>query len=121
MKVLILLHELYKIYGYNLNLLSSFVFKGSVGFEKTKSITKHFQQGLTNFDGKMIENYSDGLEGLSKSDVVKLCFSDHTSIVIRPSGTESKLKVYISVSAKTKEQAQLDAAKIMVELRTFIN
>ena len=42
----------------------------------------------------------------SKSDVLKFLLEDDCSIVVRPSGTEPKLKIYISVSAENREAAE---------------
>lgn len=41
-----------------------------------------------------------------KSDVLKFLLEDNCSLVVRPSGTEPKLKIYISVSAENKELAE---------------
>ena len=43
---------------------------------------------------------------MPKSNVVKYLLEGHCSVVIRPSGTEPKLKVYVSVSADSKETAE---------------
>ena len=48
-------------------------------------------------------DYMEGLDGLPKSDVLKYYFSDGASVVIRPSGTEPKLKTYISTCLDSKE------------------
>ena len=45
-------------------------------------------------------------EYISKSDVLKFLLEDNCSLVVRPSGTEPKLKIYISVSAENKEMAE---------------
>lgn len=58
-----------------------------------------------------VEN-SEGIDGLPKSDVLKFFLEDNCSIVVRPSGTEPKLKAYISVSATTKEEAQVVEGKL---------
>ena len=50
--------------------------------------------------------YVQGLDGLPKSDVLKFLLEDNCSLVVRPSGTEPKLKIYISVSAENKEMAE---------------
>lgn len=41
-----------------------------------------------------------------KPDVLKFLPEDKCSLVVRPSGTEPKLKIYISVSAENKEMAE---------------
>ena len=41
-----------------------------------------------------------------KSDVLKFLLEDNCFLVVRPSGTEPKLKIYISVSAENKEMAE---------------
>lgn len=46
------------------------------------------------------------MDGLPKSDVLKFLLEDNCSLVVRPSGTEPKLKIYISVSAENKEMAE---------------
>ena len=51
-------------------------------------------------------DYAPGLDGLPKSDVLKFLLEDNCSLVVRPSGTEPKLKIYISVSAENKEMAE---------------
>ena len=51
-------------------------------------------------------DYVQGLDGLPKSDVLKFLLEDNCSLVVRPSGTEPKLKIYISVSAENKEMAE---------------
>ena len=40
-------------------------------------------------------DYAYGLDGLPKSEVLKFLLEDNCSIVVRPSGTEPKIKVYI--------------------------
>ena len=61
-------------------------------------------------------HYSEGLDGLPKSDVIKFLLSDNCSVVVRPSGTEPKLKLYISVSAENQEQAVEVEKRLVSEL-----
>lgn len=117
------LDELYRIYGYRLNTLHSYEFDGSAGFEKMQEIMKRFHQGMTEFGDKKIENtldYSQGLNGLPKSDVLKFLIEGNSSVVVRPSGTEPKLKVYISISANSMETAKAEEQKIADQMTEYM-
>lgn len=123
------LQELFSRYGYCLNTLHSYEFEDSAGFEKMKNIMKRFHEEagpgkkLASFGGKNILkvlDYSRGLDGLPKSDVLKYLLEDNCSAVIRPSGTEPKLKVYISVSAKTKAEAQEVERKVVGDVERVL-
>lgn len=112
------LNELYSRYGYCLNTLHSYEFDGSAGMAKMAEIMKGFHAGVIDFAGnkiERIEDYSVGLNGLPKSDVLKY-FTASGSVVIRPSGTEPKLKAYISVTASNKAEAEEIENKISTEL-----
>ena len=116
------LNELYSLYGYCLNTLHSYEFPGSSGMVKMGEIMSHFHSGIESFaDQKIIktEDYSKGLGNLPKSDVLKF----HTksgSVVIRPSGTEPKLKVYISIVSDCRESACLYEKSIAEQIRLVI-
>ena len=55
---------------------------------------------------------------LPKSDVLKFILEGNASVVVRPSGTEPKLKMYLSVSAEGKEEAARLEALIAEEIET---
>ena len=102
------LAKLYERYGYCRNTLHSYQFEGSAGFAKMQGIMAAFRQGISTFGGKTVEkvlDYSAGLEGLPKADVLKFYLDGGTALVVRPSGTEPKLKLYLSVTAKDEAEA----------------
>lgn len=116
------LQELYEIYGYRLNTLHSYEFEGPSGFKKMQEIMAEFRNGLDTIGPKKVENvldYEKGLNGLPKSDVLKYLLEDQCSVVVRPSGTEPKLKVYVSVCAESKEEASVLEQQITEHLRMF--
>lgn len=122
------LNQLFEKYGYCLNTLHSYEFDGVAGFSKMQNIMKVFHKEVgknlkyDSFAGKKIEavlDYSKGLNGLPKSDVLKYLLEENCSVVVRPSGTEPKLKTYISISAKSKEKAVEIEKKIKNQLDTF--
>ena len=102
------LDELYRKYGYCLNTLHFYEFEGSAGFAKMQNIMKDFRGDIQSIGGKKVEkvlDYAPGLDGLPKSDVLKFLLEDNCSVVVRPSGTEPKLKTYLSVTADSMEEA----------------
>ena len=102
------LEELYSAYGYCLNTLHSFEFPGSSGMQKMGEIMNGFRGAIDEIGGMKVvktEDYGAGLNGLPKSDVLKF-YTENGSVVVRPSGTEPKLKVYISVTADNKDSAE---------------
>ena len=118
------LDELYRMYGYCLNTLHSYEFDGSAGFVKMQKIMKAFRGDIEKFGNKKVLkllDYAAGLDGLPKSDVLKFLLEDNCSIVIRPSGTEPKLKMYISVSAEDKETAEKIEEEICRSAEEYLN
>ena len=92
------LDEIYNTYGYCLNTLHSYEFPGSAGMEKMAEIMADFHRGLDSIGGEAVlrtEDNSVGLNRLPKSDVLKY-FTEIGSVVIRPSGTEPKLRLILA-------------------------
>ena len=104
------LQELYAEYGMCLNTLHSYQFEGSAGFEKMQRIMTAFREcsgKIGSFEIAEALDYSKGLDNLPRSNVLKFKFSDNCSLVVRPSGTEPKLKCYLSIAAKDQASAEL--------------
>lgn len=117
------LEDLYKQYGYRLNTLHSYVFEGLAGFEKMQEIMKHFHQGIDEFGGRKVVktlDYSQGLDGLPKSDVLKYLLEGESSVVVRPSGTEPKLKAYVSIVSDTMEESEATEKKVADQLAEYM-
>lgn len=116
------LKELYQTYGYCLNTLHSFTFEGVSGFMKMKAIMASLRCGVDRIgDKKVLKclDYSKGLDGLPKSDVLKFILEEKCSVVVRPSGTEPKMKVYLSVSAENMEASARIEGEILDAIRGF--
>lgn len=125
------LDSLYQKYGYCLNALHSFEFEGESGMKKMQNIMKSLRENVPNeFTGKKIVEVRDYLLSeitdivsnnkrginLSKSNVIKYILEGNSSIVLRPSGTEPKLKLYISISAKSKDEAKILENRILEQV-----
>lgn len=102
------LDELYNQFGYTKNELKSYEFEGVDGSAKMQKVMARFRDNETKLCGLQITkrlDYAKGIDGLPKSDVLKFYLEGDCSVVIRPSGTEPKMKVYLSVNADTEETA----------------
>lgn len=123
------LNELYQRYGYCLNTLHTFTFEGAAGFAKMEALMMAFRTGEAfcvkrpAFGLKHVEkclDFSTGLDGLPKSNMLKYLLEDNCSVVVRPSGTESKLKAYVSVSADNQDAAVELEKQIVETIREMI-
>lgn len=101
------LDEIYAEYGYYYDCLETFVLKGKEGAEKIQAAMKAMREsGDTMFDDlKVLYDYSKGIDGLPKENVLRFDFNDGSWAAARPSGTEPKLKLYFSVKGDNKETA----------------
>lgn len=100
------LNEIYQKYGYLKNSLYSYEFPGSTGFNKMQQLMQDLRDGKVSFENtEKVLDYNTGIDGLPKSNVLKFIFKNGNSFVIRPSGTEPKIKIYLSVSEKNYEDA----------------
>ncbi len=102
------LNDIYREYGYYLDVLNSFVLKGKDGADKIESLMVYFREkGNTLFDDvKEVIDYSKGIAGLPKENVLKYIFDDGSWMAVRPSGTEPKIKVYYSIQDASRENAE---------------
>ena len=114
------LNGLFEQYGYCLNTLHSYEFEGAEGFETMQEIMKSFRQeppkeaagrkivSVEDYQ-EQVRTFLDGrqetIEGLPKSNVLKYWLEGGCSFVVRPSGTEPKLKIYMSVSGDDRSAA----------------
>lgn len=109
------LSEIYREHGYAKNSLYSYYFDGKEGFSKMQSIMDALRCGMTELAGLRIttlEDYQKGIKGLPVSNVLKFFLENDATLVVRPSGTEPKLKIYISVTAEDECEADKLTAEI---------
>ena len=113
------LNEIYKKYGYYLDALDTFVLKGKDGAEKIQSIMTNMRENGKSLFGniKDVFDYSKGIDGLPKENVLKYIFTDGSWMAVRPSGTEPKLKIYYSMRGETKEIAAENLQKVRAVLK----
>lgn len=118
------LNELYDEFGYCLNVQHSLTFDGAKGQAKIEKImdgVRYVLQALANSTIVLKKDYLNGIDGLPKSNVIKVFLDDKNSIIFRPSGTEPKIKIYFSIISKDKESALQIKEKLYFSIISFIN
>lgn len=117
------LEQIWQEYGYCLNRLYSYEFDGSDGTAKIQKIMAEFRKGVDSIGGMEVEkvlDYSQGIDSLPKSDVLKYFLKENCSVVVRPSGTEPKLKIYVSIMARGSDEGRLKEELIVHDIENVI-
>ena len=117
------LAEIYGRYGYDLNTLHSWTFEGQSGFLHMQEVMKRFREGIPAVAGIPVVqtlDYSKGIDGLPVSDVLKFVLENGSSLVIRPSGTEPKLKLYAMIRMPDEESAAAFEKQAVQELEEML-
>ena len=95
------LEELRREYGFFAQRLLTFEYEGEDGANRMAAIMKTLRTGEGNKTDYLLDD-----TGLPKSDVIEFRQSDGNKWIVRPSGTEPKLKAYLFASAETRESAE---------------
>ncbi|NMA06472.1 MAG: phospho-sugar mutase, partial [Ruminococcaceae bacterium] len=129
-----LLNSLYEKFGYYLNNVVNLEFPGLEGADKMKAIMqKHRESPLKEIGGQKVERYSDFLGGksvcvytgeeseidLPKSDIVSYNLEGGAEVIVRPSGTEPKMKVYITVCEENYTDSANRLETLISEAKQF--
>ena len=104
------LDALYARYGCMENRLLSFDIAGAVPMEQMQAVMARLRaEPAAMLAGSRViaaKDYAGGLEGLPRSDVLSYATEDGKKAIVRPSGTEPKVKVYLSAHADTRAGAR---------------
>ena len=111
------LEEIYAQYGRYLNKVDSFEFPGLTGMDKMASIMKGLRdQPPSDFGGARVTAVTDYSEpektGLPKANVLIYKLDDGSTVIVRPSGTEPKIKTYFTTKGKDLTEAEAKKAKL---------
>ncbi|WP_320949647.1 MULTISPECIES: phospho-sugar mutase [Fusobacterium] len=114
--------KIYEKYGWRLEITVPVTKKGKDGLEEIQKIMKSMRaKNHTEIAGIKVKEYRDyqkGIEGLPKADVIQMVLEDETYLTVRPSGTEPKIKFYISVVDSDRKVAEDKLTKMEKE---FVN
>ena len=105
------MRALYEKHGWWLNRTASVSFPGAAGAETMRGImAKLREQAPSELAGRAVEavvDYEGGVNGLPSANVVEFDVEGGNKVIVRPSGTEPKIKLY--VFAKDADRAAADA------------
>ena len=116
------LERIYREYGRYLNKVDSFEFEGLSGMDKmTKIMADLRADHLTEIAGYKVEKVTDYKKseetGLPAANVLIYALEGGASVIVRPSGTEPKIKAYYTTLGKdlAEAQAQKDALSAAIK------
>ncbi len=116
------LEEIYAEYGRYLNKVDSFEFPGLSGMDKMAGIMDNLRKNpLTDIGGTKVTEVTDYLKpeetGLPKANVLIYHLENGETVVVRPSGTEPKIKAYYTTLGKNLEEAQAEKDRLAAALK----
>ncbi|MCI7223800.1 phospho-sugar mutase [Fusobacterium sp.] len=118
------LNRIYEKYGWRLEQTIPITKGGKDGLEEIAKIMKKMKEvEHKEIAGVKIKEYFDfnkGVNGLPKSDVVQFILEDETYLTVRPSGTEPKIKYYISVVDREKIVAEKKLERVVDEFQRYV-
>lgn len=119
------LQELYEQFGYFLESLESRTLKGKDGVAQIQGIMSDWRsnppQEIAGAAVSEILDYSLGLNGLPKENVLKYLLSDGSWFCLRPSGTEPKIKVYFAVRGESLQNAKDKVAALTQQVMARVD
>ena len=114
-----MLNQLYEKYGYFKEALQSITFEGASGAKKMadlmESIRTNAPKEVAGYNVIDVKDYKAGIGNLPKSNVLEFNMEDDINVLVRPSGTEPKIKMYYLVKGSS-EQA---GAEIVAALESY--
>ena len=122
-----ILDGIYSEFGYFEDVSKSIAFGGLDGMKQMSDVMDKLRSHpVNNLAGQPVIEFLDYKESMSmvytgeiksidlpKTNVIKYQLSDDEWACVRPSGTEPKIKIYVSVKEKTKEEAKAKNANVM--------
>lgn len=118
------IQDLYQEYGYYHNRTLSFMFEGADGARKMKKLMEFFRENplssIASLNVEKVLDYKSGVNGLPCADVIEFDLEGSNKVIVRPSGTEPKVKVYVFTVGETEDSAVALEGKIGEEMSSYM-
>jgi phosphoglucomutase len=126
------LDSLYKKHGVHLSIVDNIAFEGAAGMQKMDDIMQNIRKSppaeLANSKALKALDYLDGKELLTGektelpvTDMVEIHLEGGSSVIVRPSGTEPKIKIYYTITAQDRELADEAAGLLRKGCRALVS
>ena len=119
------MEEIYTQYGRYLNKIDSFEFPGLSGMDKMAGIMQNLRENpLTEIAGYKVAAVTDYTKpeetGLPAANVLIYKLENNETVIVRPSGTEPKIKIYYTTLGKDLAEAQAEKDKLAEALKPIM-
>ena len=116
------INKIYSEYGYSLNYTINHVIDNINFKEIIADLMDKFRKNIIDFNNKNYQKIDYLNEvGENKTNALKYIYDDGTWIMIRPSGTEPKIKIYIGVLSNSHEEAKNKLNSLVDEITKKIS
>ena len=109
MSLLDAVNALYKEHGFYRSALKSYTFEGESGMRTMQGIMARLRADepfvIAGYGVDKVTDYQRSGTGLPKADVLEYRLENGAKLMVRPSGTEPKIKVYLSAVAGSEAEA----------------
>lgn len=114
------MQDLYKKHGYHHNRTLSFTFEGAAGAARMAQIMDDLRaNGMSVVAGKKVLrtlDYREGVGDLPSANVLEFDLQEDCKAIVRPSGTEPKIKIYLFTTGESAQAATAVGDKLATEL-----
>jgi phosphoglucomutase len=119
------LEEIYAQYGRYLNKVDAFEFPGLSGMDKMAGIMSSLRSDAPHeFAGRKVVKTTDyedtAATGLPKANVLRYDLDDGACVIVRPSGTEPKIKTYFTTKGRDLASAEKEKEELAEAVKPIL-
>nr|WP_308508726.1 phospho-sugar mutase [uncultured Stomatobaculum sp.] len=119
------LEEIYETYGHYLNAVDSFEFPGLSGMEKMSGIMEALRKNppkeLAGYAVTKVTDFEQAeTTGLPRANILLFALENDEMVIVRPSGTEPKIKTYFTTKGKGMDEAKKEKEKLAAAMKPLL-
>ncbi|WP_315321931.1 phospho-sugar mutase [Stomatobaculum longum] len=119
------LEAIYETYGHYLNAVDSFEFPGLSGMEKMSGIMEALRKNppkeLAGYAVTKVTDFEQAeTTGLPRANILLFALENDEMVIVRPSGTEPKIKTYFTTKGKGMDEAKKEKEKLAAAMKPLL-